>query len=186
MAMSARTPLNPPLVSAVVGPIDTVPSPVSVRKPPRFRGKSWKVSPITYSSETHVLQDFLGTLGIPRSACHAEGRGFESLQPLPKRSAFAGLFHTCSRLVRLRRRAPIGHRRRRPRRERLESGALRASLQGSLLVTRTTDLLRDACLSSPTGDPTGSQSPRAHFPVGRSWPRRGRRERRELLPVRVT
>jgi hypothetical protein len=28
----------------------------------------------------------------PRSACHAEGRGFESLQPLLKRSVFAGPF----------------------------------------------------------------------------------------------
>jgi hypothetical protein len=37
------------------------------------------------------------------SACHAEGRGFESLQPLPKRSAFAGLFRRGSRQVRLRR-----------------------------------------------------------------------------------
>jgi hypothetical protein len=26
------------------------------------------------------------------SACHAEGRGFESLQPLSRRPAFAGLF----------------------------------------------------------------------------------------------
>jgi hypothetical protein len=63
-------------------PTDTVPSPVSVRKPPRFRGKSWKASPTAYRSETAVLQDFLRTLRIPRSACHAEGRGFESLQPL--------------------------------------------------------------------------------------------------------
>jgi hypothetical protein len=28
-----------------------IPSPVSVRKPPRFRGKSWEASPTTYSSE---------------------------------------------------------------------------------------------------------------------------------------
>jgi hypothetical protein len=40
---------------------------------------------------------------LPRSACHAEGRGFESLQPLRKRAAFAGLFRGRSRLVRLRR-----------------------------------------------------------------------------------
>jgi hypothetical protein len=74
--------VNPPFVSAVVGRIETVPSPVSVWKPPRFRDKSWEASPITVSSETAVLQYFLGTLGISRSACHAEGRGFESLQPL--------------------------------------------------------------------------------------------------------
>jgi hypothetical protein len=83
--------VSPPL-SVVVGPIDAVPSPVSVRKPPRFRGISWKASLIAYSSETGILQGFLRTLGIPRSACHAEGRGFESLQPLHKRPGFAGLF----------------------------------------------------------------------------------------------
>lgn len=37
---------------------------------------------------------------------HAEGRGFESHQPLPRRPAFAGLFCGGSRLVRLRRRVP--------------------------------------------------------------------------------
>ena len=41
--------------------------------------------------------------GVARSACHAEGRGFESLQPLRKTPAFAGLFDVRSRLVRLRR-----------------------------------------------------------------------------------
>jgi hypothetical protein len=80
----------------------TVPSPVSVRKPPRFRGKSWNASPTAYSSEIAVLQAFLKTLRIPRSACHAEGRGFESLQPLLRRPAFAGLFRVISRLMRLR------------------------------------------------------------------------------------
>jgi hypothetical protein len=30
--------------------------------------------------------------GTTRSACHAEGRGFESHQPLSRRPAFAGLF----------------------------------------------------------------------------------------------
>jgi hypothetical protein len=45
-------------VSALVGPIDTVLSPVSVRKPPRFRGISWKASLIACSSETGILQDF--------------------------------------------------------------------------------------------------------------------------------
>jgi hypothetical protein len=61
-----------------------IPSPVSVREPPRFRGKSWEASPTPYSSETPLFQGFPGTLGISRSACHAEGRGFESLQPLSK------------------------------------------------------------------------------------------------------
>jgi hypothetical protein len=93
----------PPFVSAGVGRIHMIPSPVSVRKPPRFRGKSWEASPTTYSSETAVFQGFPGTLGISRSACHAEGRGFESLQPLPRRPAFAGFSCGHSRLVRLRR-----------------------------------------------------------------------------------
>src|SRR5215207_423839 len=44
----------------------------------------------------------------PSSACHAEGRGFESLQPLSKRPAFAGLFRGRSRLVRLRHRTMTG------------------------------------------------------------------------------
>jgi hypothetical protein len=35
------------------------------------------------------------------SACHAEGRGFKSLQPLSERPAFAGLFGLGSWLVRL-------------------------------------------------------------------------------------
>ena len=71
--------------------------------PPRFRGEPWEGSPTTDSSETAPFQDFPGTLGISRPACHAEGRGFESLQPLQKRPAFAGLFRVRSRLVRLRR-----------------------------------------------------------------------------------
>jgi hypothetical protein len=40
---------------------------------------------------------------VRRTACHAEGRGFESHQTLFKRPAFAGLFCVRSRLVRLRR-----------------------------------------------------------------------------------
>jgi hypothetical protein len=52
--------------------------------------------------EADVLQDFLATLRISRSACHAEGRGFESLQPLPKGLHFQA-FCVRSRLVRLRR-----------------------------------------------------------------------------------
>jgi hypothetical protein len=38
------------------------------------------------------LQAFCGPMTDRSTACHAEGRGFESLQPLPKRLAFAGLF----------------------------------------------------------------------------------------------
>jgi hypothetical protein len=44
--------------------------------------------------------------GTIRSACHAEGRGFESHQPLRKKPVFAGFFCVRSRLVRLRRVGP--------------------------------------------------------------------------------
>jgi hypothetical protein len=53
------------------------------------RGLDMKISQLKlgsiagrFSAETSVLQDFLGKHGTPSSACHAEGRGFESLQPL--------------------------------------------------------------------------------------------------------
>ena len=49
------------------------------------------------------LQAFLDPRCRRSTACHAEGRGFESLQPLRKRPVFAGLFCVRSRLVRLRR-----------------------------------------------------------------------------------
>jgi hypothetical protein len=63
-----------------------------------------------FSSETAYLQGYLAIGVASRSACHAEGRGFESHQPLLRRSAFAGLFRVCSRLVRLRPRVPNGYR----------------------------------------------------------------------------
>jgi hypothetical protein len=44
-----------------------------------------------------ILQGYSALHRVPRSACHAEGRGFESLQPLPRRPAFAGLFASESR-----------------------------------------------------------------------------------------
>src|SRR5215207_1343652 len=44
----------------------------------------------------------------PATACHAEGRGFESLQPLQKRPAFARLFRCSSRAVRMRHRTMTG------------------------------------------------------------------------------
>jgi mono/diheme cytochrome c family protein len=45
------------------------------------------------------------------AACHAEGRGFESLQPLSERPAFAGLIRGRSRLVRCVAWHPMGTRR---------------------------------------------------------------------------
>ena len=54
-------------------------------------------------ADTADLQAFRDDLRGGATACHAEGRGFESLQPLPKRPAFAGLFRLGSRLVPLHR-----------------------------------------------------------------------------------
>jgi hypothetical protein len=51
------------------------------------------------------LQGCSPGLGAARSACHAEGRGFESLQPLSENLCFAGVFCCGSRLVPLR---PVG------------------------------------------------------------------------------
>ena len=48
----------------------------------------------------------LGPDGL--TSCHAEGRGFESLQPLLERPAFAGLFRCSSRVGRLRNRPTTG------------------------------------------------------------------------------
>jgi len=61
--------------------------------------------------ESSCLQAIGAASRHARPACHAEGRGFESLQPLRKDLRFAGLFRWRSRLVRLRRWVPIGYRR---------------------------------------------------------------------------
>jgi hypothetical protein len=58
--------------------------------------------------ETAVCRHIVAPTPPPRSDCHAEGRGFESHQPLSKRPAFAGLFCGRSRLVRLRHRTMNG------------------------------------------------------------------------------
>jgi hypothetical protein len=66
----------------------------------------------TRAPETATLQAVCDQVPPSRSACHAEGRGFESHQPLRKRPAFAGLFRVRSWIVRLRSRTLIGHSRR--------------------------------------------------------------------------
>ena len=60
----------------------------------------------TRAPEAATLQAVCDQVPSLRSACHAEGRGFESHQPLSKRPASAGLFRGSSRLVRLCRRVP--------------------------------------------------------------------------------
>jgi hypothetical protein len=66
-----------------VGPIDTVPSPVSVRKPPRFRGKSWKAALIAYGSKTFFCRAFLGCSGshVPLAMQKVEGSNPFSRSP---------------------------------------------------------------------------------------------------------
>ena len=73
---------------------------------------------------------------VSASACRAEGRGFESLQPLRKRPPFASLSRGGSRLVRCVAGHPMGTRR--------PTGAGSVSRQAplqALLATRTADLL---------------------------------------------
>jgi hypothetical protein len=65
--------------------------PVWVREPPWFRGKFRESRVGAMGLETAGLQAYSCGSGAARSACHAEGRGFESLQPLRERPAFAGL-----------------------------------------------------------------------------------------------
>jgi hypothetical protein len=72
----------------------------------------------------------------PGSACHAEGRGFESLQPLRKRPAFAGLFRVISWVVRLPSWGTESALARVPYRD----SALKACLCRYFVTTRTADL----------------------------------------------
>jgi hypothetical protein len=59
-----------------------------------------------------------------RSACHAEGRGFESHQPLRETPADRRLSSSGSRIVRLFLRTPNGHSRERPHLERAERASV--------------------------------------------------------------
>jgi hypothetical protein len=92
-------------------PDSTGPARVPIRCPnPRgFPVKAGEPSSHLLARTPPVSSDFVYGIGAARSACHAEGRGFESHQPLPRRPAFAGLFRGSRRLVRVRRRAPNGY-----------------------------------------------------------------------------
>jgi hypothetical protein len=84
------------------------------------------------------LQAYSAETGAAPSACHAEGRGFESLQPLQERPAFAGLFRGNSRLVRLLRAGPKPDPRQTGTYIRLEE----APVCREFWIVRTVDLLR--------------------------------------------
>jgi mono/diheme cytochrome c family protein len=77
-------------------------------QPPWAPGECREASVSPRWPETAGLQLYSSGRGATCSACHAEGRGFESLQPLSKSPAFAGLFGGRSRPVRLRRRVANG------------------------------------------------------------------------------
>jgi len=95
--MIARSRLEPANTDQAGSGAHSVPKP---RGLPVKAGESYS-APIPRKST--VSSDFAYGIGTARSACHAEGRGFESHQPLQERLAFAGLFCVGSRLVRLRR-----------------------------------------------------------------------------------
>ena len=77
--------------------------PFGAQTPVVSRGKPWNPRPHLLARKPPVSSDFAHGIRAAGSACHAEGRGFESLQPLLRRPAIAGLLCVRSRLVRLRR-----------------------------------------------------------------------------------
>ena len=92
---ATREPALPPSLGSLIVP--------SLSKPPVSPHNSRNTSPRSSRLEVVRLQAFCGPMTDPSTACHAEGRGFESHQPLRGGLRFAGLFRLGSRLVRLRR-----------------------------------------------------------------------------------
>jgi hypothetical protein len=84
-------------------------------------GKRWCAP-----SKPPVCRHIRAESSAARSACHAEGRGFESHQPLRKDLRFTGLSCWGSRFVRLHQRTLVGHSR---RRRDVPTGHERARLQ---------------------------------------------------------
>jgi hypothetical protein len=64
----------------------------SLSKPERSRLNSWNLDLARPRQASADLQAFRGHRIDGGTACHAEGRGFDSLQPLPEHLRFAGLF----------------------------------------------------------------------------------------------
>jgi hypothetical protein len=100
--------VSPPFVSAVVDQSTRSRVRFQSGNPRDFAVKARKHRRWPIGRKLVFCRTFLGGSGSPPSACHAEGRGFESLQPLSKRPAFAGRFRGRSRVVRLRHRTMTG------------------------------------------------------------------------------
>jgi len=94
----------------------------------------------THTREPMGLQEYPRRTGNVRAACHAEGRGFESLQPLSKRPCICRPFSWRSRPVRRRRRTMTGQSC--PRR--LADALGRCSLAGDSERPAPLELLRPA------------------------------------------
>jgi hypothetical protein len=112
--------------------------PFGAQTPVVSRGKPWNPRQCLSARKPLVSSDFAYGIGVAGSSCHAEGRGFESLQPLRKRPAFAGLFRGRSRLVRLRPAGPKPD----PRQRRRGFGSKNMAVCREFWIVRTVDLLR--------------------------------------------
>jgi hypothetical protein len=65
--------------------------PIGCLKPRGFSWNAVESHDATSHQNPRMCREYPRLAGNARSACHAEGRGFESLQPLSRRPAFAGL-----------------------------------------------------------------------------------------------
>jgi hypothetical protein len=65
---------------------------ISLSKPLRSRGNSWNPISRVLAPNPLICRHFETVWTREQLLAHAEGRGFESLQPLQERPAFAGLF----------------------------------------------------------------------------------------------
>ena len=90
--MAASSLVRPPSASLIVR---------SLSKPPLFPHNSWNASVRSRRLEMLDLQAFLHPRCRRSTACHAEGRGFESLQPLLRKPAHRAGFCVSARRARI-------------------------------------------------------------------------------------